>query len=198
MSVLKMSYPANASDAPSDLMIQKWIVTDSFPWIKKGELIYYKIGRRGLTTSSLALYAAKGDQEVITVSGSLRDAARVVNLECPEIEKSFLKEQLPKFFVFCNARPGCSIMSQDYLDAFNNSNIKDEKTHDALVSFCKEPQVLMQENNWSVVFFVLNEDNSVSEWRLKGTAKPFNILSVTISNIMERGRLVLPQGFGRP
>jgi hypothetical protein len=170
-----------SGEIDKDIYVKRWDVGESFPWIRTGTLVYYRIERKASLPASLSFYESPKSQEQLRLTGSQNAAAEVIVAEGVQVTESFLREQMPQFLVFISAQAHSRVLDRQYLIAYNDAGAPDKSTAEFLSIACKEPAVLVRSNRWELSFFVANNDGTADEWKITGEMSPFTIRTSSIA-----------------
>jgi len=179
----------SAEDPKEKVFVRRFVIDETFPWIKVGEIIYFRLEGALAPHGSVTYYRSREAQETILLSGSLAAVSEVFVREKVAITEEFLRSQVPRFLVFLTAQPHSRLLNREYQEEIQQSRSLNDEMKKTISQICREPDLVVKDGEWELRFPVVHGDGSASNWRATGRFDPFSIEKLALESMKNRGAL---------
>ena len=143
------------------------------------------VSHDGKNLSSMCYYLERESQDMLPLTGSLANVAKVVILEVGQsVGEAFVRQHLPGFLTDCLVQSDVIFLTTQLRDSVD-ANAKIEAANQPrawpqLREFCSGTTAVVNDGQWNVEFNVMTARGGVEKWSVKGKLVPFSIDRLTV------------------
>ena len=175
--------------------------TQSFSWVKEGNLFYVSLGPEG----GGYLYRIRASGALMVVTNDIDKTNMMLRNELHALAdgESFIKEFSASVFLSFFAPAGSDIIDSSYvanwlkyktIKRYGCSAEALEESAKFIDKYASEPKILITNGDWREEYYVVLANGGIEQWVMNGHVHPFNLTSLEKTKIENEGTIVpLPE-----